>query len=345
MTADTVGGVWTYALELADALAPYGVEVQLATMGPHLSGAQRQEVADSAVTRLHESAYPLEWMPEPWAGVDEAGGWLLGLERQVRPDVVHLNGYVHAALPWQSPTVVVAHSDVLSWWRAVHGEPAPAQWRAYRHRVHGGLTAAGRVVAPTAAVAADLAREYGVDDVTVVPNCRRLGLIPAAAKEPLILAAGRVWDEAKNLVALCRVASRVHAPIVVAGDTWNEPMPDVRLLGPLPFPELAGWMARAAVFAAPARYEPFGLGPLEAAQAGCALVLGDIPSLREVWGPAATYVRTDDGLASRLSLLTTDLGEAARRGHAAAERAGRFRPARTAAGYLEVYAAVPAGSR
>ncbi len=31
----------------------------------------------------------------------------------------------------------------------------------------------------------------------------------------------------------------------------------------------------------PARYEPFGLSVLEAALSGCALVLGDIPSLRE----------------------------------------------------------------
>jgi glycogen(starch) synthase len=344
MTVDAVGGVWTYALELAGALSPHGVEVHLATMGPRLSDAQRQEVADSAVAGVHESAYPLEWMPEPWAGVNEAGAWLLGLERQVRPDVVHLNGYVHAMLPWRAPTVVAAHSDVLSWWRAVHGEPAPAQWRAYRHRVHGGLLAAGRVVAPTAAVAADLAREYGVDGVTVIPNCRRPGLMPAAAKEPLVLAAGRVWDEAKNLVALCRVAPHLDAPIAVAGDTWDEPMPGVRMLGPLPFPELAGWMARAAVFAAPARYEPFGLGPLEAAQAGCALVLGDIPSLREVWGAAATYVRGDDGLAAHLSLLTSDLGEAGRRGRAARERARRYLPERTAAGYLELYSAIPAGS-
>ena len=33
----------------------------------------------------------------------------------------------------------------------------------------------------------------------------------------------------------------------------------------------------------PARYEPFGLSILEAALSGCALVLGDLPSLRELW--------------------------------------------------------------
>jgi hypothetical protein len=33
MTADTVGGVWTYALELAAGLGEHGVEVAIATMG------------------------------------------------------------------------------------------------------------------------------------------------------------------------------------------------------------------------------------------------------------------------------------------------------------------------
>ena len=33
MTADTIGGVWTYALEFARALGPHGIEVTLATMG------------------------------------------------------------------------------------------------------------------------------------------------------------------------------------------------------------------------------------------------------------------------------------------------------------------------
>ena len=43
MTADTVGGVWTYALELARALEPHGVEIALATMGRPLSASQWQE--------------------------------------------------------------------------------------------------------------------------------------------------------------------------------------------------------------------------------------------------------------------------------------------------------------
>ena len=52
-------------------------------------------------------------------------------------------------------------------------------------------------------------------------------------------------------------------------------------------------MGRAAIYALPARYEPFGLSILEAALSGCALVIGDIPSLREIWADAALFVPSD----------------------------------------------------
>jgi hypothetical protein len=41
MTADTVGGVWTYALELSAALHSHDVHVILATMGPQPRDVQR----------------------------------------------------------------------------------------------------------------------------------------------------------------------------------------------------------------------------------------------------------------------------------------------------------------
>jgi glycogen(starch) synthase len=330
MTADTVGGVWTYCIELAHAL---DAEVHLATMGRGLSDAQRAEAAVFA--SVHESSFPLEWQDEPWEGVDAAGRWLLDLERELRPDVVHLNGYVHAALPWQAPTLVVAHSDVVSWFRAVQGQAAPPEWDTYRRRVSDGLRAAGRVVAPTAAVAADLAASYGFSSAVVVHNCRRASVVEPAEKLPLVLAAGRVWDAAKGIDALCRVAPSLPARVAVAGEGQA---PGVETLGALPFPELAALMARAAVFVAPARYEPFGLGILEAGLAACALVLGDLPSLREVWGDAATYVQDD---ASLLDALSAALDDPAR-GAAARQRALTYTPERTAAGYHREYEALTA---
>jgi len=121
LTADTVGGVWTYAVDLARGLSARGVEVALATMGAPLSDAQRETAERIPGLLVFESGFRLEWMEDPWRDVERAGDWLLGLEARFGPDLVHLNGYAHAALPWSAPKLVVAHSCVLSWWSAVKG--------------------------------------------------------------------------------------------------------------------------------------------------------------------------------------------------------------------------------
>jgi glycosyltransferase involved in cell wall biosynthesis len=113
----------------------------------------------------------------------------------------------------------------------------------------------------------------------------------------------------------------------------------VEALGALDAREVMSWLSRAAVFAEPARYEPFGLAALEAASSGCALVLGDIPSLREVWGEAATFVSPNDagGLARVVNRLLDDpvlRREAAARAFGVA---ARYAPATMASAYLDAY--------
>src|SRR6266446_7224459 len=160
MTADCVSGVWNYCLQLATALAPYRIEVVLATMGPLPSMAQRAEAARIPNVELLESDCKLEWMDAPWASVDEAGFWLLQIATRFQPDVLHLNGYSHAALPWRRPVVVVAHSCVRSWWTAVRAGPVPERFDEYTRRVSAGLQAAALVIAPTAAMLAALDHHY-----------------------------------------------------------------------------------------------------------------------------------------------------------------------------------------
>jgi glycosyltransferase involved in cell wall biosynthesis len=337
MTADAVGGVWTYVLELADALAPAGVEVHLVVLGPEPSATQRRAAAESACASVVCAPFALEWMSRPWDEVDAAGRWLRQHAADIRPDVVHLNGYALADLDWPAPVLVVAHSDVLSWWRAVHGEPAPPEWDEYRRRVGAGLGAADAVCAPTAAVLADLAREYGVTGGHVVPNGRRPRGADAASpvvKDPLVMAAGRGWDAAKNLELLDRIAPSLPWPVEIAGEGASP-----RFLGPLAAEELQRRLDRAAIFVAPARYEPFGLAVLEAAGAGCALVLSDLPSLREVWDAAARYVSPGDeqGFTSAVQRLIAEPDLLADYAARAVVRAQRYRPERMAAGYLELY--------
>lgn len=344
MTTDTVGGVWVYAVELASALAKRDVEIVLATMGGPLSNAQRDDVAALANVRVHESNYRLEWMEDPWRDVDSAGEWLLELERREEPDVVHLNGFAHGVLPWRAPTMVVGHSCVLSWWHAVKGEAPPARWDEYTRRVRAGLHAAQLVVAPSYAMRASLDHHYGpLADVHVLLNGRSAAFHPGV-KEPFIMSAGRLWDEGKNVAALARVAARLTWPVHVAGsvaspDGAAPPLGDLHALGQLSSAELAEWLSRASIYALPARYEPFGLSILEAALSGCALVLGDIPSLRELWGDAAAYVNPDDDEALVRALQRLQEDPPLRRALAgrARERALTLNAERMGMAYLAAY--------
>jgi glycogen(starch) synthase len=345
MTTDTVGGVWTYALELCRALDGHGVEVALATMGGVLDASQAAEAASLPGLQVYESACRLEWMREPWDDVDASGAWLLDLERRVAPEIVHLNGYSHAALPFAAPVLVVGHSCVLSWWRAVRREPAPPEWETYYQRVARGLRAADLVVTPTAAMLRWLEHLYGpLQHARVIPNGRRAELFRPQPKEPWVLGAGRLWDEAKNVQALARVATRLEWPVLVAGDAEHpeggrNPLDNVRQLGRLAPFDLATWLGRAAIYALPARYEPFGLSILEAALAGCALVLGDVDSLRELWDGCALFVPPEDdgALEAALNGLICDEVQQRRLAARSRRRALEFSPERMVQGYLQAY--------
>jgi glycosyltransferase involved in cell wall biosynthesis len=317
MTADTVGGVHTYARDLAGAV---DAEVVLATIGPR-AGAR------------HHRDLRLEWMEDPWEDVAAAERWLLELERRERPDLVHLNDFAHGAAPFRAPKLVAGHSCVLSWWRAVHGSDAPPAWDRYRDAVRAGIQGADAVIAPTAWMLGQLEALHGpLPARSRVVHNGRAAPVARAPKERFVLGAGRFWDEAKNLAALDEAAAGLDAPVLLAGETGGRVPRHARALGPLPPEELAALRARAAVFAAPARYEPFGLAILEAAQAGCSLVLGDIPPLRELWDGAARFVDPGDPDALRAA-LTAALDEP----RPAARRAARFSLEAMAGGHRALY--------
>jgi len=240
-------------------------------------------------------------MDDPWGDVQESGRWVLELERAFEPDVIHLNSYGHGTLRFRAPVALTAHSCVVSWWAAVKGEPVPARWNRYRQEVENALKAVDCVIAPSRAMLRMLEENYGPDlpPTRAVPNGRRALQFHPSHKEKLVLGAGRLWDEGKNIAALAHAAERLPWPVYVAGASQNPGGKTTGLgachaLGPLSSAALAAWYGKAAIFAHPARYEPFGLCVLEAALSGCALVLGDIESLREIWGDGALYVPPDD---------------------------------------------------
>jgi glycosyltransferase involved in cell wall biosynthesis len=353
LVADALGGVFTHAIELARALTASRVRVVLATEGAELTADRRRAVASLRGVEHEGRPYRLEWMPDPWDDVAAAGRWLLALEERVRPDVVHTCELAHGALPFRAPKLVAGHSCATAWFEAVRGVPAPPDWERYRAVVSAGLRGAAAVVAPTAWMARALVRQYApIPAPAVVPNGRDAGRFWPGPKEELVLAAGRARDEARNVAALMRIAHRLPWPVVVAGDATmpggdpgtppSPPRYPVSFLGRLPEEELARWLSRAAIFAHPARYEPGGLAVLEAALSGCALVLGDLESLRETWDGAAAFVPPwdDDALADAIADLARDEGRRRTLADAARRRGLHLTPRRMAAGYRAIYSAL-----
>lgn len=345
MTADTVGGIWPYAMDLARALGEQGVEVVLASMGASPTAEQRKEARAIRTLDLHESEYRLPWMDSPWEDVRRAADWLLGLAAKLGPDVIHLNEPVYGSLDWPVPTLAVAHSCVLSWWQSVWNRPAPSDWSRYQREMSRGLQSAEAVVAPSQWMLENLRRYYGVESGRVILNGRDPSGFTPGVKVPLVFAAGRLWDPAKNLLALEGVAKRLPWPVYVAGDPRHPGRENgvsahhLHLLGQLASQEVAAWLSKASIYAFPARYEPFGLSILEAALSGCALVLGDLTTLRELWEGAAIFVSPDDPDTLRLAISGLIEDQELRQALAmrARRRALALTPRRMALAYVEAY--------
>jgi len=334
MTTDAVGGVWTYATELSRELCERGDEVTLVVMGPAPRTEQLAPLQNIPGLRIELTDLLLEWMDPEGADIANACDRLLSIATRLRPDLVHLNGYREASLDWPAPVLVVAHSCVWSWWQACRGrDPDDPRWHRYREAVAAGLAAADMWCAPSEAFRHTIEAHYRV---RTPGRVIRNGARPCAvshAKEPFILAAGRLWDEAKNLPALAAIASDLDWPVRVAGPIeppgakpLRSSAANMSWLGTLSRPELTALMQRAAIFAAPALYEPFGLSVLEAAACGCALVLGDIPSLRELWQGAALFVAPcdRDALRDTLQQLAREHDLRAHMQHAALTRAQHY---------------------
>ncbi len=308
VTADTVGGVWTYARELVQGLARAGVEVVLVSFGDIPSPAQTVWLNGLRGVTYLPTAFRLEWMQEAEHDIAASTEYLLSIVREFQPDVLHLNQYCYGNLPVDIPRIVVAHSDVVSWWMEVHGEEPPADgWTGwYRRTVKQGLDGATVVVAPSRWMLQAIENIYA-------PSCSRLviynGRTPSlfnahGEKQEFGLSVGRLWDYGKNVRMLAQ--ANLKSKVVLAGAANNPesdaPSPEisdlstgqVELQGNKNEAQLRDLYSRAAIYIATSQYEPFGLAPVEAAFSRCAIVANDIPSLREIWGDTARYFRRND---------------------------------------------------
>lgn len=304
ITADTVGGVWTYTLELVTGLVHRGVQVTLVSFGKLPTASQTQWLDRLENVDFRPTAFKLEWMQDSADDIAASTDYLQSVIEDVKPELLHLNQYCYGALRASVPRVVVAHSDVVSWSVAVSGkEPEPNEWIGwYRRVVSEGLAAATRVVAISEAVREDLTRHFGVQGAEVIYNGRSASLFdPNQPKEAAVLAVGRVWDEAKNIALL--LEAQPDTPVWIAGTASSPALNgaaalrsagQVEFKGELSEPELRRLYSKAAIYAATSQYEPFGLAPLEAALSRCAIVANDIPTFHELWQDSVLYFERND---------------------------------------------------
>ena len=348
LTTDAVGGVWTYSLDLARALArAEDMIVLLAVLGPSPSPAQLTEAAAVPGLQLIDTGLPLDWTAASERDVRETGQVLAHLADVGCVDLVQLHTPALAAVCFPVPVVSVIHSCVATWWSAVHGGDLPADlaWRAAL--VREGLDRSDAVVAPSQSFAAAVQRDYGLPaNVIAVANGRAAAAIKTEGEPAaLVFTAGRLWDSGKNVAAFDRAAALSSLPFLAAGPLEGPDGSRVRLdhaqpLGVIASDELATLLARRPIFVSAALYEPFGLAVLEAAQAGCALVLADRPVFRELWDEAALFIDPLDehAIAAAVDGLANDAGQRDRLGAAARARAARFTPDQTASAMLDLYA-------
>lgn len=348
ITSDACGGVGVHAEALAAGLRRLGHAVRVIPFGGP------------------EAAFPLEWMTpadgEPGlrrlqAGLDRARAHLAAAAAAWQPDVLHANQFALAGAAPPVPTLLGVHSDVISWWRWVQQEPPPAdayhQW--YRALARGALTTAEAVVAPSRACADDIAAQFGYTGAHVIYNGALDGSQDGGPggggdgpREAVAVTIGRAWDDAKGLDLLRQRA--LPCPVWIAGP-WQQAggsaghpqagaAPGLCRLGPVAHHDIAALLARAQVYVAPSLYEPFGLAPLEAAFAGCALLLSDIASFREIWEDAAVYFHARDAgdLARQLARLVERPADCRAWGEKARARAcGRYGLMPMAVAYARFY--------
>ncbi len=311
VTTDTLSGVWTYTRELVTGLVSRGTRVTLVSMGEIPLPHQTAWMDHLHGLEYHPTAFRLDWMQEGRYDIEDSSAFLCGLVRDLKPDLLHLNHISYGNLPVATPRVVVAHGDMISWWKAVHGrEPQESPWlRWYWETVVQGLAHADVVVAPTVWMLEAIRGCYlrPRRDMVIYSGRNPIYFNPYVTKEDSVLAIGRLWDVGKQVSLLtqhthplpvCIVGSEtpaeasqtpIRADVKVALDKLQ-----VAIKGPQTEAQLRLLYSRASIYAATSRYEPFGMSALEAAFSRCAIVANDVPSYREVWGDAALYFQTND---------------------------------------------------
>jgi glycosyltransferase involved in cell wall biosynthesis len=169
---------------------------------------------------------------------------------------------------------------------------------------------AARVIVPTETVAGDVVARLRIDRgrVAVIPEAPATQMRPRgpreidavrkryAVPEDYLLCVGGLEhpDPRKRVGALAAAPRALPLVMVGAAAPWAHELPDVLLTGHVDDDELAALYSGARALVLSSDDEGFGLPTVEALACGTPVVACDVPAVREVLGPRATFVARDD---------------------------------------------------
>ncbi len=261
--------------------------------------------------------------------------------------MIHLNGYATARSRSARPRSWPRRPPCFAWFEAVEGAPAPARFDRYRREVTAGIAAASALVAPTRAMMEATVRHHGPHPrARVIANGRDPERFrPAAVKDESIVTIGSPLGSGREhrgalrrraraaLAGACR-RQRDRVRRGAAAAPRSRPARSARPRSPR-----RPARSRRRLRPRPRGHEPFGLSILEAALAGCALVLGRHPRAcgSSGVGPRSSSIRVILWICNARSPASRAT-RGARRARAIGPASARdYSPERMALAYLALY--------
>jgi len=247
-------------------------------------------------------------------------------------DIVHFFGCYDSH--WSTASIALSKgkpyvcSPIFSTGRSAR----QTRFRAFRHRLAGKfpypqhqlLKNASRVVVQTNREKSRVGEYFGIslDSFEVIPHGvdqrfaagdPNLFRSRYTIAEKFVLSIG-AFISGKNRLNLIRAMNGTGVRLVIAGNVVEERHysecktvagKNVTLIEGIPYESdlLPSAYAAAEAFSLPSYYETFCLTAMEAAVAGCSLVLGDRWEAHEIYGPYSEYVNPDDVNAIRGATL------------------------------------------
>jgi glycosyltransferase involved in cell wall biosynthesis len=372
------GGAESYVSTMADALVDQGHRVSIVAFGQADRSNGQLRLLEVKKPNLHWLLYrglpfakslampvrEIEWSRRMWSA-------LAVLHREDPVDVVETGETLvlqQVAAGRKPPLVVRGHGNALAIKR--FGDTrADLGDRLGRKLQIAGMRRASAITAVSKFQAGELSRELSLPEeaIRVIPNPISPTLLQEALEQPaietttpVVLYTGRI-ELNKGSLELLRSVPRVAASFsnveyVIAGGRHNSideqtleraltvgnTREHVRLLGHVPWQQLAEWYRRATVFVMPSRYETFGISVIEAMAFGVPVVAANVGGLPEIVEDGVTGIlvpaKDPDAMAEAVIHLLRDPALRRRLGRAARERVlSDYRIERVVEQTLKVY--------